>query len=1153
MVSPVSVVFTQQHIVYYSAPDWSSYLSPATKTLIELTTRVEDLHPGDTIEILLTFRTRDANTNTNHALIMLYDPPCYNIYTSTHFCTGTVLDDPVNNKATISLTLTDDIPVKNNMLSIQLPLYIDANEYYPLFFSVYQANRMLTPPNMGVSIVPSFAFRQLTLSSGYPGTHTTRSLLFELAVDYDGEITISGIQVPDGIAEVEFKDCGSTGTSGIATVAVAADTSYITIDDTSVQYLAGSKCIVLLPQASSIPDQWLYIKNTATPGQGNTFPANDYQYPVYVTADAKIGPMADLSMKFFIPRVQLPTASSASSSSSVPLSSLATNTPAPLFAFTSNIPSADPRVECTATSFPSGAVTALHALITATATAAADDADDLSILYTVEFTPESTNTDPDTATITNFSDVVCFTTMHPEVVANVEYAIQVTSVAGIVTPFMSRESLGFADLAPTPSILFRTVDSVQMDIVFEQIDLPIGTQIVFRSDNTDNSDIFTALHCDDTYVATNSTSMLTVTKDIPFSFTEFLLRCSVFISDIQTGTSITFPHQSNVAPVPIPVFPLPSPVVTLTGVSHTLVIAATSYETRGLVLRLSRPADKRRVARVWAEGGCDTPITTYIADLTPNNLDPIDRFMTEFYVRSPQVDPATGIPTTPSKCTFFAEFMYAAGTETLFTAGVKDIPNDIVTEAFVPITIPLLESVLPNIVETSISTSSDLAFTNTITFDNSFKSQIQHTDAWTEFFANTYIDPSAPFFLPDGSSVYSYTPGRLYVIPHPGKHDTVKTSIAPRYGAWPVLPSSTHVSLYVDGVEYPGNNASPPATASLVLQQPALARSSSAYILRATFAAPAVRRATLTLRIDVADLPWTTASCSIEGLPVLVADFISPHDILSCPISMDWSRPAHSGVTPLPLPHATVICAFTLESNRRIYESTAPVIEVWVRDSGREVARGRTQLQTLTDAVMAVRFGLDLERSALKGEMLDEFSDAIVNAFIESYSGVISTDQISLISQTHPSRGHTLLTFEIVSEGNSTVTVDGVRAIVSDLVTAALNLGYDVAGDARNSVSGRLVDATCAYQCGSGCSPCADGTTCTWALDCSGGECRDGVCRTPSPPPVDLTWLWAAIAGLVCVVCGFVIYKLTTLCMTCDCSVQGPWYFTGPSWNCSDK
>jgi uncharacterized membrane-anchored protein YhcB (DUF1043 family) len=24
---------------------------------------------------------------------------------------------------------------------------------------------------------------------------------------------------------------------------------------------------------------------------------------------------------------------------------------------------------------------------------------------------------------------------------------------------------------------------------------------------------------------------------------------------------------------------------------------------------------------------------------------------------------------------------------------------------------------------------------------------------------------------------------------------------------------------------------------------------------------------------------------------------------------------------------------------------------------------------------------------------------------------------------------------------------------------------------------------------------------------------------------VDLTWLWAAIAGLVCVVCGFVIYK----------------------------
>jgi hypothetical protein len=470
--------------------------------------------------------------------------------------------------------------------------------------------------------------------------------------------------------------------------------------------------------------------------------------------------------------------------------------------------------------------------------------------------------------------------------------------------------------------------------------------------------------------------------------------------------------------------------------------------------------------------------------------------------------------------------MYSAGSETHFSAGVVNIVDNVVTEAFVPIKIPLLESVLPDIVKTSITTTSDLTFTNAITFDNSFTAQIQHTDAWADFFETKYIDPSAPYFLPDGSSVYSYTPGRLYVIPPPGKHDTVKTSINPRYGAWDVLPSSTHLSLYVDGVEYSGTYAPPPPIASVVIDQPALARSSTEYVIRATFAAPAIARPELSMRIDVAQLPWSSAWCSVEGLHVGVVDYTAPEDSLIFPIPMEWSRHAHTGMLPLPLPHVTVVCAFTLTNDRAIYSPAAPAFEVWVHDGEREVARGQARLQTLSDAVTAVRIGLDIEHSALKGEKLTAMYNSVFGVLTRHYSGEISADQLVLASQTHPDRGHTVLTYEITSQRAAVVTVDDIKALADEFISAARSLGYTVADNARDSVSSRLVDASCAFECGSGCTLCTDGASCEWDPDCSGGECKDGICHTPIPPPVDLTWLWASIAGLVFVVCIVLLYRV---------------------------
>jgi hypothetical protein len=327
-------------------------------------------------------------------------------------------------------------------------------------------------------------------------------------------------------------------------------------------------------------------------------------------------------------------------------------------------------------------------------------------------------------------------------------------------------------------------------------------------------------------------------------------------------------------------------------------------------------------------------------------------------------------------------------------------------------------------------------------------------------------------------------------------------------------------------VEYAGDYAPLPLIAAIVIQQPTLARSNSDYIIKATFAAPAISRPSLSMRIDVGHLPWITASCSVEGLPVSIVEFKAPDNTLTFPIPMEWSRHEHTGILPLPLPHVTVVCAFSLGSNSKIHTAAAPAFDVWVHDGEREVARGRARLQSLSDAVEAVRVGLSIEHSALEGEKLGLVFNSVVDVLVKHYDSGYTADHVSLVSQTHPSSGHSLLTFEIISQDTSrTVTVDGIKAISGHFVAALQTLGYTVTNNPSESISSRLMDAACAYQCGSGCNPCADMSTCVWDLDCSGGECKDGVCRTPSPPPMDLTWLWASIAGLVCIVIGFLIYR----------------------------
>jgi hypothetical protein len=436
----------------------------------------------------------------------------------------------------------------------------------------------------------------------------------------------------------------------------------------------------------------------------------------------------------------------------------------------------------------------------------------------------------------------------------------------------------------------------------------------------------------------------------------------------------------------------------------------------------------------------------------------------------------------------------------------------------VAVPIPTLEAVLPDVAGAALYTKSNLTFTASMTVDNTFKSTVEVTNAWAELLGDTTADDR--YFLADGTSLYASEHGRLHVAV-PEDSDMPLTHVAPRIGAWPLQPDASRLSLYVDGVEYPGTFAPPPLTSALLIRQPLSARGDADYLIEATFTAPALQRPTLYFSIDIGQLPGSVSGCSVSGLPLELDSHPSRAPRVHIPV--EWSQLPSEGAVPLPLPHVTLRCVLRLAGEEAVFAAGSPQFSISVHDGLRLIGRGEASMRGLSAAAMVVRVTLSLSHKLLGDDQLDALLRAVAGVAADRIG--LSAEQVSVHGQEAAPGDTTLVTFEVASRGNSTVTVTDVKAIASDIVSAARSLGYTVADGAEQSVSGRLIDAACSYTCGAGCRLCEDDASCAWDLDCRGGACRNGVCHTPAAAPTDLTILWIAIVAVVAAAAGYALYR----------------------------
>jgi hypothetical protein len=458
-----------------------------------------------------------------------------------------------------------------------------------------------------------------------------------------------------------------------------------------------------------------------------------------------------------------------------------------------------------------------------------------------------------------------------------------------------------------------------------------------------------------------------------------------------------------------------------------------------------------------------------------------------------------------AQCRFFVDFIYSLGDDTSLTVLVDEV------EMAMTLDIPTLEAVLPVISVASVATVKQMQLISTIIFDNSFISAVEVTNVWPEVVNEQNTNSYDRLFLSDGASVYALPGNRLQFV-RPAEPTFSGASVFDlKYGAWPIQPSGSRFSLYVDGIEYAGTYAPPPSsTYSLVVRQPVTAAAKGNYVIEVTFAAPVLARPELSLHMDISSLPVTdTASCTVEGVPVAST---SDARVIAVPLAAHRSHGPGAGSMPLSLPHVTARCSLPLQAEAEVMRGKERSFPVWVRGAGEELMRTHVVMPVPADTTMAVRFHLPLQgEDSLNRAILASVRQAVAGAVAKRVLGLV-TEQVVLLPLER-SKGRTTVPVKVISRERISVTVEAVQAALGDVVTAVSTLGYEVANIDKSEVSGQLVDAACSYTCGAGCHLCDDDASCAWDLDCLSGACHEGVCRTPAPAPRDLTWLWVILSA----------------------------------------
>jgi hypothetical protein len=845
----------------------------------------------------------------------------------------------------------------------------------------------------------------------------------------------------------------------------------------------------VLPNNAAATAPWLTV---STADADSDFPCSRPDHAVSVTPPSAIVTWADYPLRFQFPRMQLASDDDR------------------LFSFVSNVNATAATATCALTRVPDGHATPLDASV---AVSHAQDPD-RPFGYLV--------TAPVGAPGDVFFTLDCVVTMRIGALdADTDYSLVVDFIGRYKVLSPPVHALGKPQLEPLPTVTIEAVGTLQVDFVITQLRIRAGSGLSLGLvDST--AAIFTAIQC--AYPASAQLSsagfFIRFDEEIPLSLVPVRVPCAALVVEAAMGQPVYFPshqdtHEVHVPATVFPVFPNPSPVVKVTSVSNTLAVAVESFE-KYLIVSLQRPADRRRVKNAWSSSGCDLPETRF----RHGSSDDTSVFDTEWTIF------ANVGTTIPTRCTLFAEFLYSSIDASLDL--ILEVPMTGAEGLRLGIPIPPLEAVLPTVTLAEVSTLTALAVHNVVMVDRSFTSKVALTNLWPSVLNQETSSSGNQFFTKDGSSFYAGDDNRLVMTPYRPDDDIATAFIVIQRGAWPVQPSGSRFSLYVDGIEYPGSFAPPPLVYSLIVRQPTVARPGEAYVIEATFAAPAIAHETLTMVFDMEQLPvLNPLGCSVEGFAAYVD--IPETGVYSVNIPISRSRTPNAGSVPLSLPHVTMQCVFQLGDEVALVNARR-FFSVWVRGDKEQVVRTNAVLHAPGGTAMAVRVSLTLKHDeALAGKKMRALLDALTVAVASHVAG-FAAEQAAVHEQSRVAKGWTAVTVELTSRAHAPVTTGLVRDIADELVDAARSLGYTVADGADETVSGHLVDAVCSYTCGAGCRLCEDDQVCAWGLDCRSGACKDGVCHTPSAPPADLTWVWVSLAAAVGVVATVVgVQKLRRL------------------------
>jgi hypothetical protein len=841
---------------------------------------LERLHAGK--QVTLRFFTGALLGAEEHsARLSLYGDAC-TTDAGEPFCDAAVTYE--TGYILLTLTMRSNVPTKENYQRtlLRLPLYFSATGVLPTTMDILQNNLVLTSP-IAMSVAPA-PVAQATLSALIASFVEEQTLMLEAASSLRGLVRVAGLGLA-GATELTLRNCGEDGVAGTASV---DGEGVITIDADAVSFVSGSTCTVVLPAAATSASDWLTV---STADGDCDFPSSRPDHAVTVTPPSAIVTWADYPLRFQFPRLQL--------------------TSEHMFGFLADFtvanPSASSDAACSIVTAPRGAPLTVRAVVSV------EPSDDLARPY--RYTVSAALPD---GYLTRFASVDCTLPLRVGPLSeDHDYSLVVATIGPEEHPALARVPLGKPQLEPLPSVAIELVDTIRIDFVLTQIAFSADESLQIAP-STDRFDLFTLLRCDDAY--TNDVHTLTFPLDVPLSLEPVRLHCTALMAPQANATAVTFPSHPHLPDAHMPTLQKPHPAVTAIAVSNSLRVTVSSYEAKSLVLKLQRPADKRRISRVWSPD-CSFPATTY----QPADWLRFYPVLSTEWVIYPRSD---GQPRT---CTIYADFLYTAGDGTTLDIGMLELVED--RRTLLAVAVPVLEAVLPDVAEIDLFTASDMTFSTRVAVDHTFKSTIEVTDAWAQLVGDT--DAADRFYLADGTSLYASDRGRLLLSPP--QYGTVVTDIAPYIGAWPLHPETSRLSLYMDGVEYPGTLAPPPLTSAIIIRQPHSARGDGAYAIETTFAAPSLLRPTLYASLELEHLPITATRCSVEG-NALDLD-ISPYRPPRVYIPIHWSQLPTQGAVPLSLPHVTLRCVLRLADEETVFAAGALQFDISVHNDLGELGR----------------------------------------------------------------------------------------------------------------------------------------------------------------------------------------------------------------------